>query len=123
MTVSRLAAETDAVLMDLRAFQWEHQGCVFELRLLVNVGVLDKVVLIVDGSTDLPLLGQILWSAKESLPAASTSWRNDPDRPTICFLARDEQAGINLLLTSLAQIATRDDPGPASGTAVASAGA
>ena len=52
LTLSRLADESDAVLMDLRGFSQLNSGCVFEIHELVNVVPLQRVVFAIDESTD-----------------------------------------------------------------------
>ena len=44
MVLKRLSRESDAVLMDLRGFLPDNQGCVFEINELLNVVPLDRVV-------------------------------------------------------------------------------
>jgi len=53
---SLLAAQSDAVLMDLRGFSADNPGCVFELQTLVQAVPLGRIVLVHDGTTDRPLL-------------------------------------------------------------------
>jgi hypothetical protein len=60
MVLSRLVNESDAVLMDLRGFSPLNAGCVFELRELVRLVRLARVVLIVDRRTDEALLAETL---------------------------------------------------------------
>jgi hypothetical protein len=52
MTMRELAARADAVLMDLRSFSRENQGCLFELGELLNSVDLRRVVFIIDATTD-----------------------------------------------------------------------
>lgn len=58
--LSRLVKESDVVMMDLRGFSPQNAGCVRELQELVNVIALQRVVLVIDGTTDLPFLRQSL---------------------------------------------------------------
>ncbi len=51
-TVKRLIDRVDGILMDLRGFSTRHAGCVFELCTLVDLAAIDRVVLLVDWSTD-----------------------------------------------------------------------
>jgi hypothetical protein len=51
-TLQRLAAHCDAVVMDLRAFSPARQGCIWELTHLVESVDLNRVLLVVDGTTD-----------------------------------------------------------------------
>lgn len=65
MTMRELAARADAVLMDLRSFSRENQGCLFELGELLNSVELRRVVFIIDASTDRRFLESALadlWS-------------------------------------------------------------
>jgi hypothetical protein len=58
--VQALLDTSDCVLMDVRSFSEQNQGCVFELEQLVWRLPSEAIVLIVDRSTDLPRLGTIL---------------------------------------------------------------
>jgi hypothetical protein len=58
-TVVELIVRADAVLMDLRGFSAARRGCEFELRELGARIAPERVVLIVDASTDRALLEQI----------------------------------------------------------------
>jgi hypothetical protein len=60
MVLSRLARESDAVLMDLRGFSQKNQGCVFELRELARMVPLESVVFVIDRRTDETLLAETL---------------------------------------------------------------
>lgn len=64
--VTRLIDHTDVVLMDLRGFSLTNAGCIFELQTLVDTVPLDRVVLLVDNSTDQALLENILLGLIES---------------------------------------------------------
>jgi len=71
MTMRRLVAGSDAVLMDLRSFSPANKGCLWELEQLL-VGVpLDRVVLVIDETTDRPFL-------EDKLQAL---WRQVPNNP------------------------------------------
>lgn len=59
-TVTRLMAQSDLVVMDLRAFSSERKGCVFELGALIDEVPLHRVVLLIDQTTDEPLLRRTL---------------------------------------------------------------
>jgi len=56
MVLSHLVEESDAVLMDLRGFSPQNDGCVFEIDELINVVLLGRVVFIIDETTDEPYL-------------------------------------------------------------------
>ncbi len=56
LSVRRLAARSRAVLMDLRRFSPDCPGCVFEIGLLLDTVELDRVVFVVDETTDIAFL-------------------------------------------------------------------
>lgn len=63
--LSRLVVESDVVLMDLRGFSQERKGCLREIDELINVVPLQRVVMVVDETTDGPFLEQTLHAAWE----------------------------------------------------------
>ncbi len=71
MTVSRLARDADAVFMDLRGFSRNNRGCTFEIEQLIASVPLDRIVLLVDRTTDVDLLERTLADAWQRLPANS----------------------------------------------------
>src|SRR5262249_21930292 len=75
LTVTRLAAVSDAALMDLRGFSRAHEGCVFELAQLIDVVPLGRVVLAVDDTSDERALGEVLETAWGRMGPASPNRR------------------------------------------------
>jgi len=70
ITMERLAAKSDAVLMDLRSFSPANQGCIFELGRLVDSVDLNRVVFLVDNTTDQEFLEstlQRLWEGMNGI--------------------------------------------------------
>jgi hypothetical protein len=64
MTMERLAAASDAVMMDLRSFTPANQGCIFELSRLLDEIDLRQIVFLVDETTEIQFLEatlQRLW--------------------------------------------------------------
>jgi hypothetical protein len=59
-TVTKLMTQSDMVAMDLRAFTSERKGCIFELSALIDEVPLHRVVLLIDQTTDEPLLRRTL---------------------------------------------------------------
>ena len=106
-TVARVAVEADAVLMDLREFSAERQGCAFEIGALVQLVRLDKVVFIVNQSTDLTLLRATLERACAAITAESPN-AAARTRVTLVRTDREGRANTRLLLASLAMAATSD---------------
>jgi hypothetical protein len=71
-TVIRLMEQSDLVAMDLRAFTSDRKGSIFELGALIDEVPLGRVALLIDQTTDEPLLRQTL----------ADSWRKmNPQSP------------------------------------------
>ena len=62
-TMRRLAATADAVLMDLRSFGPDKQGCLYEIEQLLAGVDLSRVLLVVDRTTDRAFLDAALQGA------------------------------------------------------------
>lgn len=74
MVLTKLIGESDAVLMDLRGFAERNAGCCYEIEELLNVAPLQRVVFVVDRTTDVSFL-------KETAAAGWTRLRTDsPNR-------------------------------------------
>ena len=71
MVLTRLARESDAVMMDLRDFSPDNQGCIFEINELLNVVPLDFIVFVIDGTTNEVFLREIFAKAWAALAAES----------------------------------------------------
>jgi hypothetical protein len=64
MTMQQLARMSNVVLMDLRSFSKTNQGCLYELEQLLATIPLERVMFVIDNTTDKPFLEQtfkILW--------------------------------------------------------------
>jgi len=75
LTLARLADESDAVLMDLRAFSPSNAGCVFEINELFNLVPLQRLVFIVDESTDQKFMRETVSEAWKGLRDRSPNRR------------------------------------------------
>jgi hypothetical protein len=62
-TLEALLDTSDSVLMDLRSFGRLNAGCLFELEQILRRMPSDRVVLVCDRTTDLPLLAEVLGEA------------------------------------------------------------
>jgi hypothetical protein len=71
--VSRLAPESDAVIMDLRGFTSRNQGCAFELGVLVRMVPLERIILLTDWTTDESALAETIQGAWQAVPADSAN--------------------------------------------------
>jgi len=70
-TVKALAQRSAVVLMDLRGFGTKNRGCEFELEMLFEDVPVSRVVLLVDRTTEIENLKQVLQSAWDKLPESS----------------------------------------------------
>ncbi|MBV9390252.1 MAG: hypothetical protein JOY96_00015 [Verrucomicrobia bacterium] len=71
--VSRMAPTSDAVLMDLRGFTMKNEGCVTELKWIVQHLRLSQILLLTDATTDHPALLKVAEMAWGHLPASSSN--------------------------------------------------
>jgi hypothetical protein len=71
VTVSRLARDATAVLMDLRGFSPAHRGCIYEIEELIATVPVQRIVLLVDGSTDVTYLERTLAGAWHGISGES----------------------------------------------------
>jgi hypothetical protein len=67
----RLIRSTDVVLMDLRSLSEHNAGCVFEITELLNVMPLDRLIIVVDDTTDRKFLTQVVAGAWHGLRSDS----------------------------------------------------
>jgi len=70
-TMRALVTGADAVLMDLRSFSPANHGCIFELEQLLAGVALDRVIFLLDDTTDRTLLERTLHDAWRRLHADS----------------------------------------------------
>jgi hypothetical protein len=86
MTLSRLADDSDAVLMDLRGFSQANTGCIFEVHEIFNFVPLARAVFAIDDSTDQAFMRQTMEHA----------WRQLKDRSPNRHLTSGEIALVEL---------------------------
>lgn len=78
MVLSRLADESDAVLMDLRNFSPRNAGCVYEINELINVVPLGRVVFVIDDTTDEQFLRQTVQESWNGMRPTSPNQLSTP---------------------------------------------
>ena len=91
-TVVALIARADAIVMDLRGFTPARRGAEFELQQLAARASADRVVLIVDASTDRALLART-WPDGATLPAIVEVRRGSTHQADAAFAALLTAAG------------------------------
>ena len=71
-----LARRSDCVLLDVRGFTPGHRGATYEIQQLAQLVPLDRVLLLIDGTTDHPFLRATLDQAWQLLDPASPNRRH-----------------------------------------------
>ena len=71
MVLSRLVSTSDLVLMDLRGFSSQNAGCIFEINELINTVKLNRIIFIIDETTDENFLRRVLQEAWDGMRATS----------------------------------------------------
>ena len=85
--------------MDLRSFSASNAGCVFELEQLVRRLATDKIVLVCDKTTDLPLLRGILGDAWAAARRDGTA--RGTGRISVVRVERHSRADVAVLMQRL----------------------
>jgi len=101
MTIQRLSRGSNAVLMDLRSFSKSNQGCVYELRHLFNSIPLDRVVLVIDHSTDAAFLEMTVREIWQDLEPSSPNVKLSKPLVKCLAIKQQSQAEIKSLLLML----------------------
>jgi hypothetical protein len=101
ITMRRLAARSDAVLMDLRSFSPANQGCLYELEQLLGLVPLEDVVLVVDDTTDRPFLAATLQTLWQRVPADSPNRGLDASQIRLSQVESGSAGEVRALLKSL----------------------
>ena len=94
MTLRKLAKISDAVLMDLRGFSRGNRGCLFEIEELLEVVALDRILFVVDHTTDETFLAEVFAGGWKKVTAASPNWTNPARR--IHILRLDDHISRNV---------------------------
>jgi hypothetical protein len=111
-TMTRLAARADAVLMDLRSFSPSNQGCMFELQQLLDSVSLDRVVFLIDDTTDRAFLENVLHESWVRVDPASPNRGLAAPRARLLRVSDEQPAGITgALKLLLAGSSVQPQPG------------
>lgn len=95
--VERLVPVSDVVLMDLRGFTLDRQGCIFELQGIVQRLNLSRIILLADSSTDYSALEVVARQAWAHVPSDSPSVGETEPALTVVNVARSSEARDRLL--------------------------
>jgi hypothetical protein len=97
-----LALRSDAVLMDLRGFTQANQGCVYELGELLNLVDLERLVLLVDATTDRAFLSHALRDRWSRLSAESINRKYAA--PQLCIVTMPRKVTTRAIRQLFAQL-------------------
>ena len=98
VVLSRLANETDVVLMDLRGFNNDNDGCKFEIYEILNLQPANCIVFITDSTTNEDYLNDIMLDAWNSINADSPNITLSFDQLQIYKLNTTSSLEFNSLL-------------------------
>lgn len=80
LSLRKLAKVSDAVLMDLRGFTPANRGCLYEIEELLEAVDLDRVVFVIDKTTDEAFLDSAVAEGWRKVTAASPNWKMTDSR-------------------------------------------
>lgn len=100
-TMRRLARSGDAILMDLRSFTRDNQGCAYELRELLDGVPVGRIVLVIDATTDRALLEAMLRDMWRTLAPTSPNRAPQPRALRLFLITSRSSRAIDTLLLAL----------------------
>ena len=98
LTVTELMRRSELVAMDLRGFTSERRGCIFELGALIDRLPLNRVVLLIDRTTEVALLRQTLESLWAGMDPASPNRNVAAGRVRMIDLTRGYPRAVRRLM-------------------------
>ncbi|MGD8974236.1 MAG: hypothetical protein PVJ56_13130 [Desulfobacterales bacterium] len=100
-TMTQLAAQSNVVLMDLRSFSASNQGCLYELQQLLGCVPLERILLVIDKTTDQVFLKKTLHRLWENVDATSPNLRATSPKVRLYEVTSQSAAEIRNLLILL----------------------
>jgi len=116
LAVGRLMAGSDLVLMDLRGFSAGNRGCVFELQALIDSVPVDRLILMVDRTTERDVLRSTLLRLWRGMSAASPN-AGRPNAVLRLLEVAGTAAGVGRLLAHCDAILAAGAPAAETGAA------
>jgi len=103
--VKSLMTDAHVVLVDVRTFGPEHQGCVFELQTLLDTVPLERLILLVNKGTDLEFLKHVLDARWQELRIDYPNARASAPTMRLIEVNGSESRGVRYLMRAAAAIA------------------
>ncbi len=110
LTMEQLATTSDAVLMDLRSFSPANQGCIFELGRLVDSVDLNRVIFLVDNTTDRDFLESALQRLWQNMSADSPNQSSVSPKVRLYRIERQSESELKSLIGLLLRSAPTSMP-------------
>jgi hypothetical protein len=105
MTLSRMVADSDAVLMDLRGFSSQNAGVIHEIRELIDVVPLGRIVFVIDDTTDELFLRQTIQESWNRMSPTSPNWSSTPEQLYLFQFTGSHGGELRQLLAALSNAA------------------
>ncbi len=105
ITLARLADESDAVLMDLRSFSQNNAGCIFEINELFNLVPLQRIVFVIDESTDQQFMRNTMQIAWQQIKERSPNRRVSSGEISLVQFSRLNRGAMRNLLYAISAAA------------------
>jgi hypothetical protein len=110
MTLSRLVSESDAVLMDLRGFSANNAGVIYEIDELINVVPVERIVFVVDDTTDERFLRQTVQQSWDRMKLTSPNRSSTSGQLRLFRVTGSHGAELRRLLRALCDAAQSTTP-------------
>jgi hypothetical protein len=101
MTMQQLARMSNVVLMDLRSFSESNQGCLYELEQLLAAIPLERVMFVIDHTTDQPFLEQTFKMLWKNIPEDSPNQHSSLSELRLFKISSQSATEIRKLLQAL----------------------
>jgi hypothetical protein len=105
ITLGRLADESDAVLMDLRGFSQNNAGCIFEINELFNLVPLQRIVFVIDESTDQQFMRNTMQMAWQQIKEHSPNRRVTSGQISLVQFSQSSREAMRNLLYAISAAA------------------
>ena len=96
-----LVRTTDYVVMDLRSFSRQRKGCIHEIKQLFALAAMEKVLFVVDKTTDKPFLEAVIAEACNEMPLDSPNYRLGETLNVRLYLLEGEDYDIRYFLSAV----------------------
>jgi hypothetical protein len=106
MTMQQLARMSNVVLMDLRSFSESNQGCLYELEQLLAAIPLERVMFVIDHTTDQPFFEQTFKMLWKKIPEDSPNQHLSLSELRLLTISSQSAGEIRNLLQTLFAVQT-----------------